>query len=94
MYFLLLLFLLRPLLIQIRVRNSLYTSDESEQVEVTTPEGRPGQVKKLRAIPQGQDQFKITWSPPTEPNGELHGYRLYYREGGLNLVRSKYPKEK
>ena len=68
-------------ILQIRVRNSLYESEPSTPVTVNTPEGRPGPIQKLRAIPQGPDQFKITWNPPKEPNGELHGYRLYYQEG-------------
>ena len=77
-------FSMNSLSFQIRVRNTKYESEPSETVVLVTPEGRPSAIGNLRATPLGVDQFKITWNPPKEPNGELHGYRLYYREG-INL---------
>merc|ERR1719193_2179832 len=68
--------LLKPysnIVLHIRVRNTLYESEPSESVELTTPEGSPSPVLKLRAIPIGMDQFKIQWQPPRQANGILLG---------------------
>ena len=79
--------LLKPfsdIVLQIRVRNTLYESEPSEQVSLTTPEGRPSPVLKLKAIPVGVDQFRVQWQRPRQANGNLLGYKLTYREGIVN----------
>lgn len=44
-----------------------------------TPEGVPGTLLSLEAYPMGSSALFLVWSPPTEPNGILTGYRIYYQ---------------
>ena len=60
--------------------NEMYNGPPSERIEVATPEGLPGPVLYFKAIPMGSSSFYLQWSKPSEVNGVLRGYRIYYEE--------------
>ena len=43
------------------------------------PEGRPGPVTNLRAVPFAGNGIFLLWDPPDEPNGIIIGYQIDYK---------------
>ncbi|XP_077547620.1 neuroglian-like [Haemaphysalis longicornis] len=66
--------------VRLRVFNDQHDGPATEIVEFTTPEGTPGPVASLEAIPLGSTAFYVVWKPPTEANGVITGYRIFYQE--------------
>ncbi|CAL4097203.1 unnamed protein product, partial [Meganyctiphanes norvegica] len=62
------------------VFNGAYDGPPSEIIHFTTPEGVPGPINHLDAIPMGISAFFITWKMPKHPNGILTGYNIYFQE--------------
>lgn len=64
-------------------------------LEFETPEGPPGPVSNLRIPEKGSSHVKVEWDPPAEPNGNITGYKVFYKPGkvGSNcyspLLRNK-----
>uniref|UniRef100_A0A1W7RA45 Neuronal cell adhesion molecule n=1 Tax=Hadrurus spadix TaxID=141984 RepID=A0A1W7RA45_9SCOR len=67
-------------LVTIRVFNEKYSGPRSEVLDFQTPEGTPGPVAFLEAVPLGDSALYLVWKRPLEPNGDLTGYRIYYEE--------------
>ena len=60
--------------------NEMYNGPPSERIEIQTPEGIPGPVAFLDAVPMGSSSFYLRWQKPYDINGVLRGYRIYYEE--------------
>lgn len=56
--------------------NSRYNGPASEVIVIETPEGVPGTVATLEAIPMGSSALLLTWKKPEQTNGVLTGYRV------------------
>ncbi|XP_076447562.1 neuroglian-like isoform X2 [Babylonia areolata] len=68
------------------VVNKYFSSNGSNVVNFTTPEGIPSRVDYLEALFRGSAHFLLEWGPPTEANGILTGYELgYMKINGLVL---------
>ncbi|XP_063870133.1 neuroglian-like isoform X1 [Scylla paramamosain] len=66
--------------VRVRVFNGAYDGPPSEEISFVTPEGKPGPVDSLDAIPLGSSAFYLIWKKPKQPNGILTGYHIYYQE--------------
>ncbi|XP_049512867.1 neuroglian isoform X2 [Dermacentor silvarum] len=60
--------------------NDMYNGPPSDTLDFTTPEGVPGPVASFDSLPIGSEAVYLTWKPPSEPNGLLTGYHIYYQE--------------
>ncbi|KAJ8985876.1 hypothetical protein NQ317_006250 [Molorchus minor] len=65
---------------QVYVFNNKYSGPPSEILSFDTPEGEPGEMQNLEAIPLGSSAFLLKWEKPYEENGILTGYNIYYAE--------------
>ncbi|XP_032664587.1 neuroglian isoform X2 [Odontomachus brunneus] len=65
--------------VRILAYNGRYAGPASEILSFDTPEGVPGTVFSLEAFPMGSSALFLVWTRPTEPNGILTGYRIYYQ---------------
>ncbi|KAJ8936475.1 hypothetical protein NQ314_012338 [Rhamnusium bicolor] len=65
---------------QVYVFNERYNGPPSETLSFDTPEGVPGEMQDLEAIPLGSSAFLLKWEKPDKPNGILTGYNIYYAE--------------
>lgn len=75
--------ILRPYsrnIVRVCAFNDVYNGPPSDTIDFLTPEGTPGPVSYFEAIPMGSSALYLIWKRPLEPNGELTGYRIYYRE--------------
>ncbi|XP_026682020.1 neuroglian [Diaphorina citri] len=59
--------------------NGAYNGPPSEIISFVTPEGVPGTVQSLEAIPLGSSAFYLKWVKPEQPNGVLMGYKIKYQ---------------
>nr|XP_045589970.1 protein sidekick-1-like [Procambarus clarkii] len=57
-------------------------------VAVMTDEGVPGPPENLTLLRVHDRSVDLQWSQPTEPNGEIRGYRVYYMKGNFTSVRT------
>jgi hypothetical protein len=53
-------------------------------LEFETPEGPPGPVSNLRIPEKGSSHVKVEWDPPAEPNGNVTGYKVFYKPGKVS----------
>ncbi|XP_070191784.1 neuroglian-like isoform X3 [Littorina saxatilis] len=60
--------------------NNYFSSNSSNIVNFSTPEGVPSRVEYLEALFRGSAHFLLEWGPPIERNGELTGYQLGYQK--------------
>ncbi|XP_035227979.1 neuroglian-like isoform X2 [Stegodyphus dumicola] len=67
-------------LVRVLAFNDMYNGPPSDVIEFMTPEGTPGPVSYFSAIPLGSSALYLIWKRPTEPNGVLTGYNIYYSE--------------
>ncbi|XP_060537044.1 neuroglian isoform X2 [Cylas formicarius] len=65
---------------QVYVYNGKYNGPPSETLSFHTPEGVPGEMDYLEAIPLGSSAFMLKWEKPDRPNGNLTGYNVYFAE--------------
>lgn len=65
--------------VRVLAYNGGYNGPPSDIMPVTTPEGIPGPVQSLTAVPLSSSGFYLKWKPPLQPNGILTGYRIYYQ---------------
>lgn len=70
---------------QVYVHNGKYNGPPSSILSFRTPEGVPGQMDTLEAIPLGSSAFMLYWEPPERPNGILTGYNIYYAKIKPNM---------
>lgn len=61
-------------------RNTYYDSNGSNVINVTTPEGVPGEVGGLESIYRAGHFIRIKWQVPQMPNGRIIGYDVEYEE--------------
>ncbi|XP_068206070.1 LOW QUALITY PROTEIN: neuroglian-like [Palaemon carinicauda] len=66
--------------VRVLVFNGAYDGPPSESLSFVTPEGQPGPVDSLDAIPMGSSAFFLIWKKPKQPNGIVTGYHIYYQE--------------
>ncbi|CAL4060819.1 unnamed protein product [Meganyctiphanes norvegica] len=66
--------------VRVLVFNGAHNGPPSETIHINTPEGVPGPVDSLDAIPMGSSAFFLTWKKPKQHNGILTGYNIYYQE--------------
>lgn len=64
---------------QVLAYNGAYRGPSSEIISFVTPEGVPGTVQSLEAIPLGSAAFYLIWTKPEQPNGVLMGYKVKYQ---------------
>lgn len=62
-----------------RSENDAGPSAWSPELRIKTADGIPGPVENLNAEPTGPESGKITFEPPSEPNGEITGYSITYQ---------------
>ncbi|KAG8193026.1 hypothetical protein JTE90_028143 [Oedothorax gibbosus] len=67
-------------IVRVCAYNDVYNGPFSDSIEFLTPEGTPGPVSYFEAIPMGASAFYLIWKRPMEPNGNLTGYKIYYRK--------------
>lgn len=70
---------------QVYVFNEKYNGPPSETLAFDTPEGKPGEMQDLEAIPLGSSAFLLKWEQPDKPNGKLTGYNIYFAEVDSSL---------
>lgn len=75
--------------VQVLAYNQQYNGPASNRVEVRTPEGVPGPVAEIGAVPMGSSALLVYWEKPVEINGELLGYSVFYEEMKGTRVESK-----
>lgn len=66
-------------LARVLVFNGAHDGPPSNTIDFITPEGVPGPVDSLEAIPMGSSGFFLIWKKPKKPNGRLTGYHIYYQ---------------
>lgn len=66
--------------VQVLVYNSRHDGPTSDMLSINMPEGKPGPVASLEAVPMGSSTLRLSWKRPQEPNGVLTGYRIYYEK--------------
>ncbi|CAF0900446.1 unnamed protein product, partial [Didymodactylos carnosus] len=66
-------------LARIRIETERYLGPTSPTVQFPTPEGRPGPVTNLRAVPYSGNGIYLFWNAPDEPNGHIEGYQIDYK---------------
>ncbi|KAK7076289.1 ATP-dependent DNA helicase chl1, partial [Halocaridina rubra] len=72
--------------VRVLVFNGAYDGPPSTILSFITPEGKPGPVDSLDAIPMGSSAFFLIWKKPKQPNGILTGYHIYYQDvDGTNI---------
>uniref|UniRef100_A0A2P2I497 Neuroglian-like n=1 Tax=Hirondellea gigas TaxID=1518452 RepID=A0A2P2I497_9CRUS len=64
---------------RVLVFNGAHDGPSSNTIDFVTPEGAPGPVDSLEAIPMGSSGFFLIWKKPKKPNGVLTGYHIYYQ---------------
>ncbi|XP_039276536.1 neuroglian isoform X2 [Nilaparvata lugens] len=64
---------------RVLVYNSQYNGPPSDILSFDTPEGVPGTVQSLEAVPMGSSALYLVWKKPEQPNGILTGYKIYYQ---------------
>uniref|UniRef100_A0A0A9ZCK9 Neuroglian n=1 Tax=Lygus hesperus TaxID=30085 RepID=A0A0A9ZCK9_LYGHE len=64
---------------RVLVFNSRYNGPPSETISFDTPEGVPGTVQSLEAIPLGSSALLLMWKKPEQTNGVLTGYKIGYQ---------------
>ncbi|CAB0005124.1 unnamed protein product [Nesidiocoris tenuis] len=64
---------------RVLVFNSRYNGPPSETINFDTPEGVPGTVQSLEAVPLGSSGLLLMWKKPEQTNGILTGYKIYYQ---------------
>ncbi|XP_063603042.1 tyrosine-protein phosphatase 99A-like isoform X3 [Penaeus indicus] len=65
----------------------------SSTVAVMTDEGIPGPPENLTLLRVHDRSVDLQWSQPSEPNGEIRGYRVYYMQGNYTSVRTVHANE-
>ncbi|XP_060080594.1 neuroglian-like isoform X2 [Ylistrum balloti] len=60
--------------------NTYHESNGSNVLNLTTPEGVPDKVERLRATSRGVVYIKLSWEEPKRPNGKIIGYDVSYEE--------------
>ncbi|KAI0985990.1 hypothetical protein GJ496_009262 [Pomphorhynchus laevis] len=76
---------------QIAVRNNHYTGPWSKSIKFKTPEGYPGPVLNLRAMPFRRNGIKVTWVKTNEPRGNLLGYAVKFSLNmGVHLTENEF----
>lgn len=75
--------------VQVLAYNQQYNGPASERIEVVTPEGVPGPVADIGAVPMGSSALLVYWEKPVEINGELMGYSVFYEEMKGTRVETK-----
>ncbi|XP_021368122.1 neuroglian-like isoform X1 [Mizuhopecten yessoensis] len=75
-----------PLLLDVVAINTYFESNSSNVLNLTTPEGVPDKVRRLRATSRGVVYIKLSWEEPERPSGKITGYEVSYEEiHGLTL---------
>lgn len=64
---------------EVAVINKKYSGPDSPPLLVQTLTGYPGPVAGLTVTERGPTHVVLLWQPPTEPNGQLKGYRIGFR---------------
>ncbi|XP_067683100.1 neuroglian-like isoform X2 [Haliotis asinina] len=62
------------------VVNNYFSSEGSNIVNFSTPEGVPSAVEYLDALYRGSTHFLLEWGEPKEPNGNVTGYKVGYKK--------------
>ncbi|KAK8381218.1 hypothetical protein O3P69_008230 [Scylla paramamosain] len=57
-------------------------------VAVMTDEGVPGPPENLTLIRVHDRSVDLQWNQPTQPNGEIRGYRVYFMKGNYTSVKT------
>ncbi|XP_033745702.1 neuroglian-like [Pecten maximus] len=69
--------------------NTYFESNSSNVLNLSTPEGVPDKVQRLRATSRGVVYIKLSWEEPEHPNGKITGYEVSYEEiHGLTVGNS------
>ncbi|KAH9364505.1 hypothetical protein HPB48_018695 [Haemaphysalis longicornis] len=66
--------------VRLRVFNDQYNGPATDTIEFTTPKGTPGPVASFKAIPLGSTAFYLLWQKPSQVNGVVTSYNIYYQE--------------
>ncbi|XP_066294307.1 tenascin-X-like isoform X1 [Branchiostoma lanceolatum] len=55
---------------------------KSNQIIIRTMQDVPGAPEDVQGIAQGSNALRVTWQPPTDRNGVIQGYKVYYARMG------------
>lgn len=64
--------------IQISAFNPAGDGPRSKPIIIQTKEDLPGEIGQIKFDEITMSQVKVSWKPPTEPNGILYGYYITY----------------
>ncbi|KAK3870991.1 hypothetical protein Pcinc_023824 [Petrolisthes cinctipes] len=60
----------------------------SVRSDVDDEEKVPGPPENLTMLRVHDRSVDLQWNQPTEPNGEIRGYRVYFIKGNITSVRT------
>ncbi|XP_048738675.2 neuroglian-like isoform X2 [Ostrea edulis] len=80
--------------LDVLVKNTMHESKPSNRIKLTTPEGVPSEVEKLKAEKRGENYLELGWFPPKRINGKLMDYKVMFRkvsggELGKKFIQTK-----
>eukprot|EP00058_Branchiostoma_floridae_P023774 XP_002609264.1 hypothetical protein BRAFLDRAFT_124749 [Branchiostoma floridae] len=55
---------------------------KSNPIIIRTMQDVPGAPEDVQGIAQGSNALRVTWQPPTDRNGVIQGYKVYYARMG------------
>ncbi|XP_035684441.1 tenascin-X-like [Branchiostoma floridae] len=55
---------------------------KSNPIIIRTMQDVPGAPQDVQGIAQGSNALRVTWQPPTDRNGVIQGYKVYYARMG------------
>lgn len=73
-------------LVHVLAYNGMYNGPPSGTLDFLTPEDVPGPVVSFEGRPLGSRAVYLSWKPPSEPNGLIKGYHIYYEEVRGNML--------
>jgi len=80
----------------VRAVNRIGSGPQSESVSLTTPEAAPtGPPLDIKCKTLSSDAIQVTWTAPTptEHNGLLQGYRIFYRLSTSSQLSDSFRRE-
>uniref|UniRef100_A0A7E4V282 Neuroglian n=1 Tax=Panagrellus redivivus TaxID=6233 RepID=A0A7E4V282_PANRE len=76
--------------VQVYVANNGYTSEPSESISFSTPEGAPSKVHNLQVHAVGANSAVAVWEPPKHPNGHIRGYFITFENSTSGEIEETY----
>ncbi|KAL6727397.1 hypothetical protein Aduo_009277 [Ancylostoma duodenale] len=66
--------------LQISAENEWGEGEKSDPITFLTPHGGPRNAPSLTSLLSKDMKVTMSWLPPTQPNGEIKGYTIYFKK--------------